>query len=231
MENGSGEVKDHSNDLVPVVVDDNMYSQVDLDKKYKLRSDSDRPLSTPSSDPSSSACVSPAPPIPTQGDLGDLSEFEPPPIPVPQVDLADEVNKEPNETPTVEKGTKSEDGVLSEDQGALKDSDPPPDDSSAPPAMATEEQRMTRAQSSTSSSSSSSDAAPVYDSLLPQDPPTELTYDSLAPLSDPEPSDQNDYDSLLPETIKSNTYDEVEDSVRHRVDSLTKQNGIKHHPS
>ena len=77
---------------------DDMYSQIDLAKKHK--NEETDPQEMLSSTVEEDRITSPAPPIPAQGDLGDISEFEPPPIPEPQFDLLDEEIESPYATVT-----------------------------------------------------------------------------------------------------------------------------------
>ena len=234
---------------------DEMYSRVDLAKKQKTagarEGELDSLTTATEEQERTSSPASPAPPVPVQGDLGDLSEFQPPPIPEPQYDLSDEASNdtEPPDS-TVKPGGEEEeqaiDTVPAGEQVLAQGTEEVLDNTSMttgpsnscpmavdPPKLNAANNyhanRTDRASSSSSTASSGSQQL-LYDSLAPlQAPPAQPTYDSLASVE--RPSQQIVYDRLLSEKEKrpNVTYEEVDDMLRERVESMSRANGSPNH--
>ena len=89
----------------PAKTQDEMYSQVNLSKKHKNKDSKHQGGSLDTYVDDQNRPTSPAPPVPAQGDLGDLSEFQPPPIPEQNFDEDTEpyatVTKPAHEEPVV----------------------------------------------------------------------------------------------------------------------------------
>ena len=230
---------------------DEMYSRVDLAKKQKKttgahKGELDSLTTSTEEQEQTSSPTSPAPPVPVQVDLGDLSEFQPPPIPEPQYDLSDEAanDTEPPYSTVKPEGEEEEQAidtvpageqvlaqgteeVLDNTSATTGPSNPCPVAVDPPKLDAANNSHANRTDSSSSSSTASSESQQLlYDSLAPlQVPPAQPTYDSLASVE--RSSQQIVYDRLLSENKKrpNVTYEEVENMLRERVESMSRANG------
>ena len=201
-----------------VEVQDETYSLVNLDKKHEQRRKNKEQQNGEASDislhvpgPSSpgsgdESCSSTPPLLPPVGDLGDMSEFIPPPVPSPLVDLSESIS--PNEN-------------LSQSEEDSNDTDPNCDvvEPVKSTALPTQNGTVTEPMNGPEIHSSA-DTDPKEDvkqlgntellqpASLPPETETPNIYDSLEP-------QQVTYDSLAPK-VGSGTYDSLEKVVQNQ---------------